>query len=264
MVEWTDWFPNVHSLVCRLLDTVDAWIAMASLAHVLAVNAERYLAIVFPLQYKYITSTTRIKLILLGIWIVTLVESILYAIDAKLGDNCSRVGMRYPGLAFGVVVPGIVLPVILVIVIYIHIVVVIVRKLHFMAKSSNSNETALTQSQREMMGTVSAILAAWIICWGPLMSILLIRIFSKLLDIELDLRQYFMMLFILKVLTYLNSLFNPILYFITSHDFGKAGYKLCKCMSRGRQDAPGMSSTVAIDLEVSNNGTTSLQNYKSQ
>ena len=52
IVEWTEWFPNVHSLFCRLLDTVDAWIAMASLSHVLAVNAERYLAIVFPLQYK--------------------------------------------------------------------------------------------------------------------------------------------------------------------------------------------------------------------
>ena len=65
-----------------------------------------------------------------------------------------------------------------------------------------------------------------------------------------------MMLFILKVLTYLNSLFNPILYFITSRDFRKAEYKLCKCMSHGRQDAPGMSSTVAT--EVSNNGTTNL------
>ena len=160
---------------------------------------------------------------------MTLVESILYANDAKLGDDCSRVGMRYPGLAFGVVVPGIVLPVSLVVVIYIHIVIVIVRKLHFMAESSNSDETALTQSQCKMMGTVSAILAAWIICRGPFMSIALIRTIFKLLGIELDLKQYYMMVFILKVLTYLNSLLNPILYFITSHDFRKAGYKLCKC-----------------------------------
>ena len=60
------------------------------------------------------------------------------------------------------------MPVFVVIVIYIHIVVVIVRKLHFMAESSNLDELALAQSQRKMMGTVSAILAAWIICWGPM------------------------------------------------------------------------------------------------
>ena len=116
---------------------------------------------------------------------MTIVESIRYVIDANLGDNCSVVGMRYPGLAFGVVVPGIVLSVLLVVVIYIHIVV-IVRKLHFMAESSNSDDTALTQSQRTMMGTVSVILAAWIICWGPFMSVVLIKIYSKLLDIELE------------------------------------------------------------------------------
>ena len=228
IVKWTDWF-QVHSLMCRLLDTTDSWIAMASLAHVLAVNAERYLAIVFPLKYKYITSASRIRLILYGIWIVTLVEAVVYAVFIKLNDRCARTGIAYPGLAFSNVVLGMALPVLIVVVIYIHIVVVIVKKLRFMAKSSNLDNASLSQSQRKMMGTVSAILAAWIICWGPLVSILLIRTFAMLLDIGLDMRQYFIMLFFFEPLKYLNSLCNPILYFITSHDFRKAGNKLCKC-----------------------------------
>ena len=230
VVKWTDWF-LVPSLVCRLLDTVDSWIAMASLAHVLAVNVERYLAIVFPLKKKNILSAARIKIILLGIWVVTFVEAVLYTIDTVLGDRCAKVGMRYLGLAVGLVLLGVALPVLTVVIIYIHSVVVIVRKLHFMAKSSNRDENALARSQRKMMGTVSAILAEWIICWGPLMSIFLIRTIAYLFQTEIDIMQFFMMLFIFKLLTYFDALLNPILYFLTSHDFRKAGNDLCKCMS---------------------------------
>ena len=235
IVKWTDSF-HVPSLVCRLLDTMDSWISMASLAHVLAVNADRYFAIVFPLKYKYLTSASRIRLILLGIWIVTLVEAILYTIAIPVGDRCTRAGIKYPGLAFVVALLGIALPVVTVVVMYIHIVVAIVRKLHFMAKSSNSDETALAQSQRKMMGTVSTILAAWIICWGPIISLLLLRTAAKLFDIKINMGQYFIMIIVFELLAYCNSLFNPILYFITSRDFRKAGNELCSCKLHKRQD----------------------------
>ena len=237
IVKWTDWF-HVPTLVCRLLDSVDIWVAMASLAHVLAVNAERYLAIVFPLKYRHITSASRIRLILLGIWIVTLVEAILHTIVIEVEERCDRDATRYPGLAFVVALLGIALPVVTVVVMYIHIVVVIVRKLHFMAESSNSDGTALAQSQRKMMGTVSAILAAWIICWGPLMSMLLFNIITKLLGINLNTEQYFEIYTVFELLSYCNSLFNPMLYFMTSHNYRKAGYELCACKLRERQDIP--------------------------
>ena len=111
IIRYTDWV-HVPSWVCSFVDTVDTWTAMASLAHVLAVNAERYLAIVFPLKYKYVVSASRIRLILLGIWVVTLVEAILIGIDTVLDEHCDNIGTRVPGLTLVVFLLGIALPVV--------------------------------------------------------------------------------------------------------------------------------------------------------
>ena len=109
---------------------------MASLAHVFIVNGERYLAIVFPLKYKNITSVTRIRILLVSTWIVTLLEAIGYTIANELSNQCLLIATPLPGLAFGILVITIELPFTTVIIMYRHIVIFIVREMRFMAKSS--------------------------------------------------------------------------------------------------------------------------------
>ena len=81
---------------------------------------------------------------------------------------------------------------------------------------------------------------------------------ANLLDIEIDLMQHFIILTVIDVLAYSNSLFNPIIYFITSRDYWKAGYQLCKCLSCDRQDIPTtdmLNTAAAVSI---NTGTTIL------
>ena len=99
---------------------------MASLAHVLAVNGEPYMAIVFPLKYKELISATRIKLILLAIWLVTLAEAIGFTYANKLGYQCLLEATIRPGLAFAIPILTIAIPLVAVVAIYIHIVIVVV------------------------------------------------------------------------------------------------------------------------------------------
>ena len=108
-----------------------------------------------------------------------------------VGDHYAIVGMRCKGLLlFAVVISIIQLPVFIVIMIYMHVVVVSVRKLHFMAENSNLDEAALTQSQCKMIGTMSVILGAWIMCWGQPLCLLLVRTTGVVLSIERDITQY--------------------------------------------------------------------------
>jgi hypothetical protein len=228
-LKWSDWF-YVPRLICQITFTFDVWAANASLAHVLAVNLERYLAIVFPLQYKNIVSVRRLQLALLSIWIISLVVGIALTVSYKLGENCVLAGIIFPRLAFGTLVIADAFPLVTVVGISIHIVVVVVRKLRFMAQSSNLDQAALARSQRKMFGMVSVILAAWIICWLPLVCVLITLSFAESFNIPLDIGQFVTMFYYVEVMSYGNSLLNPFLYFCTSTEFRKAGRTLLfKC-----------------------------------
>ena len=239
---------KINYLIFQIFYTIDGWSAMASLAHVLAVNGERYMAIVFPLKYKELISATRIKLILLAIWLVTLAEAIGFTYANKLGYQCLLEATIRPGLAFAIPVLTIAVPLVAVVAIYIHIVIVVVRKLRFMAKSSNVDEVALARSQRKMFVTVTAILVAWIVCWLPLMCVFLTITGAQAFDIELDLGQFVSMYYYVEVMSYGNSLLNPILYFLTSADFRKAGLLMFKCKSSETADTPAESDTASTRM----------------
>lgn len=241
LLKWTDWF-QVHGLVCEVHFTIDGWAAYASLTHVLAVNVERYLAIVFPLKYKNIVSVRRLQIVLLFIWLVSLVEAVAYTFAYNLGKNCILMGTVLPGLAFGILVVAIAVPMLLVIGIYIHIVVVIIRKFKFMAKTSSADQETLAQSQRKMFVVVSAILAAWIICWLPLMCVIMAITFAHAFNISLDISQFVTMLYYVEIMSYGNSLLNPILYFLTSRDFSKAGLTIFKCKLHDESNNSKMQS----------------------
>ena len=124
------------SIFCQISDFLDMWMSVASLAHVLAVNVERYLAIVFPLKYKYLASSTKVKLALIGLWSVTLVEAILFLLQFILDDYGRKKTKIAPALDFGTLIFACALPFITVLGLYTHMVVVITRKLHFQAANS--------------------------------------------------------------------------------------------------------------------------------
>ena len=193
-IKWTNWF-SIRGIFCQIFFTVDGWGTMASLAHVLAVNGDRYLAIVFPLKHKNIISHIRTRIILLVIWIITIIEASVYTFAYELGENCRLLGMGIPSLAFGIFIVSVVVPFLTVFELYIHIVIVIIRKLRFMAKTSNIEQSALVHSQRKMFAIVSAILAAWIICWLPIMCVILAMIGAEALNIYLDASQFVDMLY---------------------------------------------------------------------
>ena len=241
--KWTDWF-RIQGIFCDMFFTFDIWAAMASLAHVLVVNLQRYLDIVYPLASKSMATAFRVKLLLVLIWVVTFGEAVGYRLSQSLDDQCLWNSATLPGLALGILVSSVAVPFLSVFVIYSHIVIVVVKKLRFMAKSSNLDQAALARSQRKMFVTVSAILAAWIICWLPLMSVIIALTGAQAFNLYLDIGQFVTMLHFVEVMSYGNSLLNPILYFLTSADFRNAALELFR-------QKPSSKHTVSVTSQSS-------------
>ena len=59
---------------------------------------------------------------------------------------------------------------------------------------------------------------------------------ARAFDIDLDEGKFASMYYYVEVMSYGNSLLNPVLYFLTSADFRKAGLLLFKCKAQEKQE----------------------------
>ena len=220
LVKWEDFFPVGHYF-CLVYNIIDITVAIASLQHVLAVNMERYLAIIKPLQYKKLFQRKLVYLYIVAIWIWSLGLGILYVLNMVILDRCL---FDVPSNAvWSLVVLMLVYPVPLltIISIYIHIIAVIVHQLNFL-KKHGSGEIRIKSKQTKMIRSVGSIFAAYLICWAPTFCVLKAVSWALLLGIDLHLSNYVMMFYFVEVLSYANSLVNPCIYFLSSRSFQRA------------------------------------------
>ena len=220
LVKWEDFF-SVGQYFCLVYNIIDVTVAIASLQHVLAVNMERYLAVIKPLQYKRLFQRKLMYLYIVAIWIWSLGLSILYVLNMVILDRCL---FDVPSNAvWSLVVLMLVYPVPLftIISIYIHIIAVIIHQLNFL-KKHGSGEIRIKSKQTKMIRSVGSIFAAYLICWAPTFCVLMAVSWALLLGIDLHLSNYVMMFYFVEVLSYANSLVNPCIYFLSSRSFQRA------------------------------------------
>ena len=122
-------------------------------------------------------------------------------------------------------------------------------------KTHSSGNVRIKSKQLQMIKSVASIFAAYLVCWAPTFSVLLLVNWSILLGIDLDLSNYVMMFYFVEILSYANSLVNPAIYFLGSRSFQRAARKMF-----GMKDSVGSvasqvketSNTVYVTKEIVN------------
>ena len=224
LVKWGNFF-TVGYYFCLVYNIIDVTVAFASLQHVLAVNLERYLAIIKPLQYKKLFLRKLVYTYILTLWIWSMGLGAMYVFNIEILDRCLLDIPRNPLWTLIALSLNYPIPLILIISFYIHIIIVIIRQLKFL-KTHGSGEVAIKSKQLKMIRSVGSIFAAYLICWAPTFCVLLAVNWALLLGIDLHLSNYVMMFYFVEVLSYANSLINPVIYFLSSRSFQRATRKM--------------------------------------
>ena len=96
-----------------------------------------------------------------------------------------------------------------------------------------------------MIRSVGSIFAAYLICWAPTFCILIAVSWALLLGIDLQFQNYILMLYFVEVLSYVNSLVNPCIYFLSSRSFQRAARTMFHLKETSSSDLHGTETSSA-------------------
>ena len=255
LVKWSDWV-QVPPMFCFVYMSLDYWAAMASILHILVVNFERYVAIITPFKYENLLSRRKLGLLLAFVWLFSGVQAVLHVLFVEIDSKCLQGAFKNTAVIFAILVLNFPIPLLLVSIMYSRIVAVIIRKLQFMKQNSNKQDNSAAKCQ--MIKSISIIFAAYIICWGPTIGVLLAVSGTTLVGQELDFSQLVTLFYFFEVLAYANSLANPVIYFMLGKDFRRAARTLFTCNSKKYGQSENQTvSTVDKKTSKAQSSTTS-------
>ncbi|MEQ2243811.1 Cannabinoid receptor type 1B [Ilyodon furcidens] len=228
----------------------------ASVGSLFLTAIDRYISIHRPVAYKRIVTKTKAVIAFSMMWTISIVISLL----PLLGWNCRRLGSvcsdifplidrRY--LMFWIGITSI----LVLFIIYAYMFILWKSHHHAVRMLSRTSqrsvivytaEGAKVQTVRpeqarvdlRLAKTLVMILVALIICWGPLLAIMVYDLFGKVNDFIKTVFAFCSMLCLL------NSTVNPVIYAMRSKDLRRAFRSICHMWRRGSQ---ALDSSAEID-----------------
>ncbi|XP_039194113.1 growth hormone secretagogue receptor type 1 [Crotalus tigris] len=228
---------NFGDLLCKLFQFVSECCTYSTILSITALSAERYFAVCFPLRAKAVITKSKVKLLILVLWVISFVSAgpifVLVGVEHENGTNpldtneCRITEYAiHSGLLTIMVWTSSVfffLPVFCLTVLY----SLIVRKLWKRKKKNIGPKASIRDKyNRQTIKMLAVVVLAFVLCWLPFY--LGRYLFSKSFEVEsLDIAvisQYCNVVSF--VLFYLSAAINPILYNIMSKKYRKAAYRL--------------------------------------
>uniref|UniRef100_A0A023F664 Putative ecdysis triggering hormone receptor isoform a n=1 Tax=Triatoma infestans TaxID=30076 RepID=A0A023F664_TRIIF len=218
--------------MCKAVPFVEMTVAHASVLTILAISFERYYAICEPLRAGYVCTKTRAMLICLMAWafaalftspmgLIAQYQMVDY-IDGTIVPACLTVPDTFWKIFFFFMVISLffILPLCILIVLY----TVIAR--HLMADSGTSNTGDINQrARRQVVLMLGTVVLSFFTCLLPFRLFTLWIILTTRENIRsLGVEKYYNILYFCRIMHYLNSAINPILYNLMSSKF-RQGFK---------------------------------------
>lgn len=256
------WRSSCHSLLFSILSFiwsegksvsfVEICVAHASILTILAISFERFYAICRPLEAGYKCTKRRAIIIIVINWIIAVTSTLPMLsitqlstaefIDGSLVTVCSNSLQEgwHPVYFFIAFIIFFLIPFCILLFLYI----LIARKLTSDSKSLSSNSNFKRQSQirRQVVLMLASVCVTFFVCLLPFRLMTLWIIMSSSEDIHsLGMETYYSILFICRILLYVNSSANPILYNLISSKFRAAFCRVLKVNHRflRRRGGPG-------------------------
>lgn len=232
----------------KAVSFVEICVAHSSILTILAISFERFYAICRPLEAGY-KCTKRRAIIIIGInWIIALVSTLPMLsitelttaefIDGSLVTVCSNSLQEgwHPVYFLIVFLIFFLLPFIVLIYLYI----LIAKKLTTENSKTLQTQTTVNpnfrrqaQIRRQVVLMLASVCVTFFICLLPFRLLTLWIIYSSPEDItSLGMETYYILLFICRILLYVNSSANPILYNLISSKFRAAFIRVLQVNNR--------------------------------
>ncbi|XP_050293234.1 thyrotropin-releasing hormone receptor isoform X1 [Anthonomus grandis grandis] len=228
--------------MCKAVPFVELTVAHASVLTILAISFERYYAICKPLKAGYICTKTRASLICLLAWFIAAVftSPILSIAEYKLLDDdgtlvpaChTSANTIWSALYFlGSIFLFFIVPLVVLIVLY----CIIAKNLIFNGTSFLVNKHIDSYSMRarkQVMLMLGTVVLSFFLCLIPFrIFIIYIIVVPAESLVNLSDFSYYNILFFCRIMVYLNSAINPILYNLMSSKF-RTGFIICSATGR--------------------------------
>ncbi|XP_050100083.1 thyrotropin-releasing hormone receptor-like isoform X2 [Anopheles aquasalis] len=264
--------------MCKAVPFVELTVAHASVLTILAISFERYYAICEPLKAGYVCTKTRALLICLAAWTVAaiLTSPILFFaeysvqpyLDGSRAAMCLTKASNGWTFTFFLMTISLffVLPLGVLIVLYAIIARNLIASDRARLKIRLSKPELSHKARKQVVLMLGAVVLAFFTCLLPFRVLTLwIIIVPEETFQQLAPERYYVLLYFCRIMLYLNSAVNPILYNLMSSKFRKGFLRLCSCVHwtrRGRaarkcrnRSATFTTTTTTTSTTITGNGT---------
>ncbi|XP_043289580.1 growth hormone secretagogue receptor type 1-like isoform X2 [Venturia canescens] len=222
--------------MCKAVPFVELTVAHASVLTILAISFERYYAICEPLRAGYVCTKARATFLCLLAWVAAALctSPILSMVDYVIEHD--EDGFEFPtcqtqantpwmvGFILTTIIIFFIIPLIILVVLY----TVIAR--HLMANPAISREPAnnLLKYRKQVVLMLGTVVLCFFVCLLPFRAFTLwVLVTPSKTIVKLGIEGYFCLLYLCRVMLYLNSAINPILYNLMSTKFRDGFLRLC-------------------------------------
>ncbi|XP_050533819.1 growth hormone secretagogue receptor type 1-like isoform X2 [Daktulosphaira vitifoliae] len=231
--------------LCKAVPFVELTVAHASVLTILAISFERYYAICEPLRAGYVCTKTRAMVICLLAWglaalftsPITMIseyhEHMEYLDGTKLPVCLTKANTFWPIAFFTIIISlFFVMPLFVLVVLY------TVIAMHLMADpGTNCTDSACNQrARRQVVLMLATVVLSFFVCLLPFRIFTMwIILVPEEVFLDLGMKNYYIILYSSRIMVYLNSAINPILYNLMSSKFRRGFCKLCQCRRTRRR-----------------------------
>ncbi|XP_014366724.2 thyrotropin-releasing hormone receptor isoform X2 [Papilio machaon] len=227
--------------LCLAVPFVELTVAHASVLTILAISFERYYAICEPLRAGYVCTKTRATLICALAWFfAALFTSPILAIaehhtvtrqDGTVSSQCLTQAVTYWQITFFIMVIILlyVLPLLILIVLY----SIIAKNLITAASKVVLNKTVdpyNTRARKQVILMLGTVVLCFFLCLMPYRVLIMwIIVTPSELSDTVSPEKWYNLLYFSRIMLYINSAINPILYNLMSSKFRIGFCKICIC-----------------------------------
>nr|XP_029712704.1 growth hormone secretagogue receptor type 1 isoform X2 [Aedes albopictus] len=228
--------------MCKAVPFVELTVAHASVLTILAISFERYYAICEPLKAGYVCTKARALMICLAAWTVAaiLTSPILlfaeYSVeeypDGSRAPVCLTKASNVWTVTFFLMTISLffLLPLVILVVLYAIIAKNLIASNNSRIKIRLSKPELSYKARKQVVLMLGAVVLAFFTCLLPFrMLTLWIIMVSEETFQKLGVEKYYNLLYFSRIMLYLNSAVNPILYNLMSSKFRKGFLRLCRC-----------------------------------
>ncbi|XP_063981134.1 growth hormone secretagogue receptor type 1 isoform X2 [Diachasmimorpha longicaudata] len=250
--------------MCKIVPFVELTVAHASVLTILAISFERYYAICEPLRAGYICTKTRATFLCFLAWVFAgvcaspILPITSYVQESKENNerfpSCNTSGTSTWAKTFFITTTMIffVVPVLMLMILY-----TIIAQ-HLMANPAISRGPAnnLLKYRKQVVVMLGTVVLCFFTCLLPFRAFTLwILIAPPSSIVSIGIEQFYSLLYFCRVMLYLNSAINPILYNLMSTKFREGFLRLWKLRRNRNKESTTSTRTKTTATTSSNNSS---------